>query len=69
MGCMLTPPHARLPVEWKHFDRWLKLFCENIDAQFKGEKAQEAKWRAEKMADMFQSKIEYYKARGFKHLL
>lgn len=54
-------PHANLPVERKHFERWLKLFYENIDAQFTGSKAQEAKWRADKMAEMFYSKIEYYR--------
>lgn len=52
-------PHARLPVEKKHFDRWLELFCETVNTHFKGEKAREAKWRAYKMAEMFQLKIEY----------
>src|SRR5680860_1279412 len=37
-------PHAKLPVEKEHFDRWLQLFFSNIDDQFKGEKAEEAKW-------------------------
>ncbi len=55
------PPHAKLPVEKQHFDTWLKLFRETIDENFKGEKADEAKWRAEKMAEMFHYKIEYYK--------
>ncbi|HZJ37496.1 MAG TPA: group III truncated hemoglobin [Gillisia sp.] len=54
-------PHAKLPVEKEHFDRWLQLFFSNIDDQFKGEKAEEAKWRAKKMAEMFQMKIEMYK--------
>ena len=54
-------PHANLPITGKHFERWLKLFYENIDEQFTGEKAQQAKWRADKMAQMFQSKIEYYR--------
>ena len=63
------PPHMQLPVEAKHFDRWLKLFYENIDEQFTGEKATEAKWRAEKMAEMFQMKIAYYKGKAQKPLL
>lgn len=54
-------PHVKLPVEKEHFDRWLQLFFSNIDDQFKGEKAEEAKWRAQKMAQMFQMKIEMYK--------
>lgn len=55
------PPHAKLPVVQIHFDRWLFLFFETIDEKFEGEKAKEAKWRAEKMAEMFYHKIEYFK--------
>ncbi|MEX1190388.1 MAG: group III truncated hemoglobin [Brumimicrobium sp.] len=49
-------PHAKLPIGAEHFDRWLKLFMETIDEHFTGEKAKEAKWRAGKMAEMFQYK-------------
>ena len=52
------PPHAKLPVTKEHFQRWLKLFTKTIDEHFEGEKADEAKWRASKMAEMFQYKIE-----------
>lgn len=55
------PPHAKLAIEKQHFEKWLKLFRETIDENFTGEKANEAKWRAEKMAEMFHYKIEYYK--------
>lgn len=55
------PPHAKLPVEKKHFEHWLELFRATIDEHFSGEKADEAKWRAEKMAEMFNYKIEYYR--------
>lgn len=55
------PPHARLPVSKEHFERWLFLFYETIDEHFQGEKAKEAKWRAEKMAELFLYKIEYIK--------
>ncbi|MDP2058409.1 MAG: group III truncated hemoglobin [Flavobacteriaceae bacterium] len=55
-------PHAKLPIAQEHFERWLILFNENIDAQFDGAKAIEAKSRAEKMAEMFQHKIAYYKS-------
>jgi len=54
-------PHAKLPVEQEHFDKWMLLFYKTIDEQFAGEKAVEAKWRAEKMAEMFHSKIQYYR--------
>lgn len=62
-------PHARLPIEKKHFDRWLKLFNETVDNNFSGKKAEEAKWRAAKMAEMFQYKIAYYKDNPKKSIL
>jgi hemoglobin len=54
-------PHAKLPIEEEHFDRWLELFYKTIDENFEGKKAEEAKWRAEKMAEMFYHKIMYYR--------
>jgi len=53
------PPHAQLPVEPEHFTQWLALFTQTVDELFTGDKATEAKWRAGKMADMFQHKIAY----------
>lgn len=53
-------PHAELPLEVVHFERWKTLFNETIDEYFQGEKAEEAKWRAAKMAEMFLMKINYY---------
>ncbi|MGF7038498.1 group III truncated hemoglobin [Mucilaginibacter lappiensis] len=55
------PPHARLPVDAAHFDTWLSLFNATIDSLFTGEKADEAKWRAGKMAQLFQLKIAHFK--------
>jgi hemoglobin len=55
------PPHARLPVAAKHFQRWIGLFYETLDELFAGEKTDEAKWRSAKMAQMFEYKIEYYR--------
>lgn len=63
------PPHAELPVEQRHFDAWLKLWYETIDENFTGVKADEAKWRGDKMAVMFLSKIEYYRNRSGTPLL
>jgi len=54
-------PHANLPVEKEHFNHWLKLFFETIDENFIGEKAERAKWQGQRMADMFHSKIQFYK--------
>jgi len=53
-------PHAKLPVEKLHFDTWLKIWYATVDDFFKGSKADEAKWRGEKMAEMFLYKIIYY---------
>ena len=53
-------PHANLPVSRIHFNRWLELFFATVDDLFEGEKAQEAKWRANKMAEMFQLKRASY---------
>ena len=52
-------PHAKLPISAEHFDRWLELFLTTIDDHFVGEKADEAKWRAQKMAEMFQYKHKH----------
>lgn len=54
-------PHAKLPVSAVHFERWLKLFSETMDELFEGEKAIKAKWQGERMAEMFLTKIEYYR--------
>ena len=63
------PPHATLPVDKMHFDRWLKLFYETLDELFSGAIADEAKWRAGKMAEMFQLKIRMSRERGTKSLM
>lgn len=55
-------PHSKLPIEQKHFDVWLELFYQTINEYFKGEKAEEAKLRATKMAEMFLLKIEYLRS-------
>lgn len=56
-------PHAKLPVNQTHFNRWLTLFYETVDSLFEGEKASRAKWQSERMAKMFLNKIEYYKTK------
>ena len=54
------PPHATLPVGHQHFVRWIALFTETVDELFTGEKADEAKWRASKIAEMFEAKVYYF---------
>lgn len=54
------PPHAPLPIDKLHFDTWLAIWHNTIDQYFEGPIAEEAKWRGEKMAAMFLSKIKYY---------
>ena len=53
--------HAKLPVAKEHFDTWIELWYQTIDDHFTGEKANEAKWRAARMSEMFQYKLDYYK--------
>lgn len=63
------PPHARLPISKEHFDIWLGLWHNTIEMYFKGEIADEAKWRGDKMAEMFLAKIEYYNSSSASPLL
>lgn len=62
------PPHRQLPVEKKHFTRWMEIFSETVDSLFAGPLAEEAKLRAKNMAEMFNYKIEYFRHEG-KHPL
>lgn len=52
--------HERLPVDHSHFAAWISLFTETIDELFTGEKSEEAKWRAGKIAETFEHKIAHY---------
>ncbi len=58
------PPHAKMLIDKEHFDRWLQLWFETIEENFTGEIADEAKWRASKMAEMFQFKINYIREKS-----
>ena len=62
-------PHAQLPVSVEHFERWLGLFFKTVDDLFEGQKAERAKWQGQRMAEMFHSKIEYYKNNSANHQL
>lgn len=56
--------HRGLPLEARHFDRWVDLFCASVDELFQGEFADDAKSRARKMADMFLRRIEEERGSG-----
>jgi hemoglobin len=63
------PPHAPLPIDETHFKQWILLFKETVDFYFSGKKAEEAKWRADKMAALFTHKLEYFRKSGHKPLI
>lgn len=54
-------PHAAMPIDASHFERWLALFYQTVEENFEGSKADEALWRSEKMAEMFQVKLEHFR--------
>ena len=64
------PPHAGLPIDAAHFERWVSLFIQAVDKYFIGPKANEASWRAKKMSELFQHKLSLLRGKtGFKPLV
>lgn len=63
------PPHADLPVEKEHFERWLSLFEKTLNTLFEGRRTDEALWRAQNIALMFQRKIKHIRENPDKPLL
>lgn len=59
------PAHATLAIEHIHFQRWLQLFDKSVDGQFEGNKAEEAKLKARKIAQIFEAKIGYCRTYGY----
>jgi len=51
------PLNRALAMEQKHFDRWLKLWTETIDALYKGKNATEAKTRGTHIANLMAHKM------------
>ncbi len=45
--------HARVPLTPAHFDRWLQLWRETLDAMFTGDVADRADAQARRMAPVF----------------
>jgi len=44
------PVDARTPLSRAHYERWVALFCDTVDASFHGPRAEVAKGRGRKMA-------------------
>lgn len=62
-------PHAVMPLKKVHFQRWTEIFHLTVDSRFEGPLADEAKWRADKMAEMFLIKINHVSAHKPKPLV
>jgi len=58
------PPHAFLPIDQSHFDIWLSIFKKNLDRKWSGPCAEEAWWRAQRMAEVFAARISAIKAQN-----
>jgi len=54
--------HVPLPIEEKHFSRWLELFRITINELFEGPKAEEALVRSKAIAGVFQHKLTYLRS-------
>lgn len=50
--------HSKLPIQKAHFQRWIDLFTETVQAHFEGPKAELAIQRAQIMALGFSSKMK-----------
>jgi len=53
--------HLPLPIEGKHFERWLALFHATINEHFVGKHAEEIKKRSTQMGIMFEYKLKHIK--------
>jgi hemoglobin len=51
------PKHLNLEISPEHFTRWISLFNETVNENFSGKKAEEIKDRADKMRQVFESKL------------
>lgn len=60
-----THLHHIRPLDEKHFLRWLKLFKQNIDKSFKGEKTTLAKKTAENIVQIMIEKIISHKKASY----
>lgn len=52
------PKHLPLPIDSRHFRRWLSLFSETVDAHFAGPVADEAIRKAGNLATIFEHRMQ-----------
>jgi hemoglobin len=52
-----VPMHFDMNIDQRHFDHWLVIWIETIDANFEGVIAERAKFRGKTMAKAFLAKI------------
>ncbi|MEN9639369.1 MAG: hypothetical protein RLZZ262_1237 [Bacteroidota bacterium] len=50
--------HMHLQADKKHFDLWVQLFSQTVDEHFSGERANEAKLRAQTIGFTFAHKMD-----------
>ena len=53
----VTEAHAAMTLKKQHFDRWIMLFNQTLDAHFEGDNTQKAKQRAALIAWTIGSKM------------
>ncbi len=58
------PAHRRTPFRPEHYERWVELFVETVDALFEGPVADAAKARAVRMANALRRLLEGNSASG-----
>jgi hemoglobin len=51
--------HARAPLRAGHFERWLWLWRGTVDSLFTGDRADQAKAHAERVAGAFQTRLAH----------
>ena len=49
--------HVVLDLKKEHFERWVHLFKDTIDSLHSGKRAEDAKFRANTIATLFQNKL------------
>ena len=57
----VTEKHIQMPLKKEHFDEWINLFCNTMDALFEGEKATLGKERAKLIGQGIQHKMGLFK--------
>ncbi len=61
--------HVKLPIHKEHFENWLSLWKETLAEHFSGPKATDALWRAERMGEMFQYKLDHMRKNNTQPLI